>query len=102
MIDEFPILFVAAAMAEGSPVRILEGGEKTALPPVLYLQGEVDVAHPRANLDSFVAAYRKAGGTVDLHLYAGEGEGFILYKPDTPAAADGLQKIIAFLHREFA
>ena len=92
----------AAAMAEGSPVRILEGGEKTALPPVLYVQGEVDVAHPRANLDSFVAAYRKAGGTVDLHLYAGEGEGFILYKPDTPAAADGLQKIIAFLHREFA
>lgn len=91
-----------AAMAEGSPARILERGEKTALPPVLYLQGEVDVAHPRDNLDRFVAAYRKAGGAVDLHLYAGEGEGFILYKPDTPAAADGLQKIIAFLHRQFA
>ena len=88
-------------MAEGSPLRILERGEKTALPPVLYLQGEVDVAHPSANLDSFVAAYRKAGGAVDLHRYEGEGEGFIVYKPDT-AAADGLKNIIAFLHREFA
>ena len=63
------------AMAEGSPARILERGEKTALPPVLYLQGTADVAHPRPNLDRFVAAYRKAGGEIDLQLYDGEGEG---------------------------
>ena len=67
---------------------------------MLYIQGTLDVAHPRPNLDSFVAAYRKAGGRVDLHLYEGEGEGFILHKPDTPAAMDGLDRIIGFLHRE--
>ena len=89
-----------AAMAEGSPVRILERGEKTALPPVLYLQGTADVVHPRPNTDSFVAAYRKAGGRVDLHLYEGEGEGFFLKDADTPNGADALRRIIAFLQRE--
>jgi acetyl esterase/lipase len=90
------------AMSEGSPTRIMERGEKTALPPVLYLQGTVDVAHPRPNLDRFVAAYRKAGGEVDLQLYEGEGEGFFIYRPDTPVAADAVGKIVAFLQRELA
>jgi hypothetical protein len=69
---------------------------------VLYLQGTVDVAHPRPNLDRFVAAYRQAGGRLDLQLYEGEGEGFFIYRPDTPAAADACGKIVAFLHRELA
>ena len=38
-----------AAMAEGNPTLALERGEKVALPPVLYLQGTADVAHPVAN-----------------------------------------------------
>ena len=89
-----------AAMAEGSPVRALERGERTALPPVLYVQGTIDVAHPRPHLDRFVASYREAGGRLDLELYEGEGEGFIVRKPDSPAAKDALCKIIAFVHRE--
>ncbi len=88
-----------AAMAEGSPVRILERGEKTALPPVLYLQGTADVAHPRPNIDSFVAAYRKAGGSVDLHLYDGEGEGFFLKDATSPNGVDALGRIVGFLHQ---
>ena len=91
-----------AAMAEGSPARIMERGEKTALPPVLYLQGTADVAHPQPNLDRFVAAYRKAGGRLDLQLYEGEGEGFFIFRPDTTAAADAYGKIVAFLQRELA
>ena len=87
-----------AAMAEGSPVRILERGEKTALPPVLYLQGTADVVHPRPNTDSFVAAYLKAGGSVALHLYDGEGEGFFLKDADTRNSADALDRIVEFLH----
>ena len=39
---------------------------------VLYVQGTEDVAHPRPHLDRFVAAYRKAGGVVDLELFEGE------------------------------
>jgi acetyl esterase len=60
------------AMAEASPVRILERGETVELPPVLYLQGTHDDAHPRAHLDRFVELYRAAGGEVDLRLWEGE------------------------------
>src|SRR5215471_19777928 len=47
------------AMAEGSPLRILERGEKVETPPAQYVQGTNDVAHPREHLDRFVASYRK-------------------------------------------
>src|SRR4030095_10981868 len=69
-----------AAMDEGAPARALEQGEKVQLPPVLHLQRTEDAAHPRPHLDRFVAAYRKAGGVVDLELFEGEGQGFILRK----------------------
>ena len=53
-------------MADGCPALALERGEQVQLPPVLYVQGTEDLAHPRPHLDRFVAAYRKAGGVVDL------------------------------------
>ncbi|MBI4192349.1 MAG: alpha/beta hydrolase, partial [Betaproteobacteria bacterium] len=90
-----------AAMAEGSPVRALERGEQLELPPVLYLQGTRDAAHPRPDLDRFVASYRKAGGRVELQLYEGEGEGFLTHNPGSrAAAAQALEKIIEFVHAE--
>ena len=89
-----------AAMAEGSPLRVLERNERIELPPVLYLQGARDVSHPRPALDRFVAGYRKAGGRVDLQLYEGEGEGFLKHNPGSPAAVQALDKIIEFVHAE--
>ena len=89
-----------AAMAEGNPVLALERGERVELPPVLYLQGTKDVAHPRAHLDRFVAGYRKAGGHVDLELYEGEGQAFITRNPTSPAAAQATDKIIEFVHKQ--
>jgi acetyl esterase len=86
------------AMAEGSPLRILERGEKVELPPAQYIQGTNDVAHPREHLDRFVAGYRKAGGHVELELFEGMAEGFIIRKPDAPASAQAIEKIIAFVH----
>jgi acetyl esterase len=85
---EITVEDVEAAMEEGCPARALEQGEKVQLPPVLYLQGTEDVAHPRPHLDRFVAAYRKAGGLVDLELFDGEGQGFIMRKagPRPPTA----------------
>jgi acetyl esterase/lipase len=88
------------AMAEGNPVMALERGEAVELPPVLYLQGTRDVAHPRPDLERFVTQYRKAGGRVDLELLDGEAEGFINKKPDSPAARTALAAIIAFVHAE--
>jgi acetyl esterase/lipase len=88
------------AMAEGAPALALERGEKVQLPPVLYLQGTDDQAHPRPHLDRFVAAYRKAGGIVDLELFDGEGQGFIMRKPGSPASNRALEMIVEFVHKQ--
>jgi len=89
-----------AAMDEGSPATALEKGEKVQLPPVLYLQGTEDLAHPRPNLDRFVAAYRRAGGVVDLELFEGEGQGFIMRKAGSPASTRALEMIVEFTHKQ--
>jgi len=88
------------AMAEGSPTRALERGERVQAPPVLYLQGTKDQAHPRPDLDRFVAGYRKAGGKVDLHLFEGEGEAFIKKNPNSANSLAALDRIIEFVHAE--
>jgi acetyl esterase len=89
-----------AAMAEGCPANALEQGEKVQLPPALYLQGTEDLAHPRPHVDRFVAAYRKAGGVVDLELFDGEGQGFIMRKAGSPASNRALEMIIEFVHKQ--
>ncbi|HEX3176936.1 MAG TPA: alpha/beta hydrolase [Methylomirabilota bacterium] len=88
------------AMAEGNPVLALERGEAAELPPVLYVQGTRDVAHPRPDLERFVTLYRKAGGRVELELVDGEAEGFINKQPDSPASQSALRSIIAFVHAQ--
>jgi acetyl esterase/lipase len=89
-----------AAMTEGNPTLALERGEKVQMPPVIYLQGTADVAHPVPNRDRFIASYRKAGGRVELHLFEGMGEAFITNDPTSPAARSAIDKIIEFVHRE--
>jgi acetyl esterase len=90
------------AMAEGSPTMALERGERLEMPPVLYLQGSADYNHPRANLDRFVAGYRKAGGRLDLHIYPGEKQLFIPQHPDSSSSRDALDRIVRFVHQELA
>jgi acetyl esterase/lipase len=87
-------------MTEGNPTLALERGEKVQMPPVLYLQGTADVAHPVPNRERFIANYRKAGGRVELHLFEGMGEAFITNDPTSPAARSAIDKIIDFVHRE--
>lgn len=89
-----------AAMDEGAPASALEKGEQVELPPVLYLQGTDDFAHPRPHLDRFVAAYHKAGGVVDLELFDGEGQGFIMRKVGSPASNRALEMIVEFVHKQ--
>lgn len=88
------------AMAEGNPVLALERGEPVELPPVLYLQGSDDLAHPRPDLDRFVAHYRRAGGEVELEIYEGEGQGFIKSNAGSPNATKALDRIISFVHEK--
>jgi acetyl esterase len=89
-----------AAMDEGSPATALEKGERVQMPPVLYLQGTEDLAHPRPHLDRFVGAYRKAGGVVDLELFDGEGQGFIMRKAGSPASNRAIELIVEFVHKQ--
>lgn len=89
-----------AAMDEGAPASALEKGEQVELPPVLYLQGTGDLAHPRPHLDRFVAADHKAGGVVDLELFDGEGQGFIMRKVGSPASNRALEMIVEFVHKQ--
>ena len=87
-------------MAQANPTRLLERGETALTPPVVYLQGTADLAHPVPNRERFIAQYRKAGGAVDLHLFEGVGEAFITNDPNSQQAKDAVEKIIAFVHRE--
>jgi acetyl esterase/lipase len=86
------------AMAEGNPTLALERGEPVETPPVVYIQGSRDQAHPRPDLDRFVAGYRKIGGQVDLELIEGEAEGYISKKP--AAAERTIARIIEFVHKQ--
>lgn len=80
------------AMSEGSPVQMLERGERGIdLPPVLYIQDSRDIVHPRAQLDRFVELYRKAGGDVDLELSEGAADAFAPRNP-SPALGAGYQR----------
>jgi acetyl esterase len=88
-----------AAMADGSPALALERGESVQLPPVLYLQGAEDIAHPRPHLDRFVSAYRRAGGVIQLELFDGEGQGFIMRKAGSPASNRAIELLIEFVHK---
>ncbi|HKW94650.1 MAG TPA: alpha/beta hydrolase [Methylomirabilota bacterium] len=89
-----------AAMAEGNPTLALERGESVETPPVLYLQGTKDMAHPRPDLDRFVARYRKIGGQLDLELMEGEAEGYISRKPASPAVERTIARIVEFVHKQ--
>ncbi|MGE3540843.1 MAG: alpha/beta hydrolase [Candidatus Tectimicrobiota bacterium] len=88
-----------AAMAEGAPARFLAAGERTELPPVLYLSRPNETSHPRPDLDAFVKQYRLAGGQVDLEIFEGEGEGFLTKTLDTPGSQRAFEQMVEFIHQ---
>ena len=88
-----------AAMADGSPPHILARGEKVALPPALIFQGTADEWVPAAIAGNLAAAWRRAGGSVELGLYEGEGHTFMREKPDAPHSLVAMQRLKAFIHR---
>ena len=87
------------AMAEGAPARILAGGERTALPPVLCLARSYEAGHPRPDLDEFVRQYRKAGGQIDMNFFEGEGKD-LPGDLSSPVGKQALEQISAFVHQK--
>ncbi len=86
-----------AAMADANPQLILERGEAGTLPPVLVIQGTNDANVTPDMADRFAAAYRKAGGMLDLKKFDGEPHAFIGQDPAAPAAVAALDAIAGFV-----
>jgi dipeptidyl aminopeptidase/acylaminoacyl peptidase len=63
--------------------------------PLLVLQGSADNVVPQAQSDSLVAAVHAAGGTVEYHVYDGEGHGWS--RPEV--VEDELERTWSFLRR---
>lgn len=63
--------------------------------PLLVLQGDDDEVVPPAQAQLLVDAVRAAGGTVEHHVYPGEGHGFA----KTATIVDELERTLAFLER---
>jgi len=63
--------------------------------PVLVLQGADDKVVPPAQAQLLVDSMRAAGGTVEQHVYEGEGHGF----SQEPTIIDSFERIDAFLTR---
>ncbi len=86
------------AMAEAAPARQLAAGESMELPPTLCLARSYEEAHPRPDLDEFIAQYRKAGGPIDVHIFEGAGER-ILEDVATPVAQEAIERMTAFIQQ---
>jgi dipeptidyl aminopeptidase/acylaminoacyl peptidase len=86
-----PLPGAAALYRDRSPVN--HAAEITV--PLLVLQGDRDKTVPKAQADAMVEAVRRAGGTVEYHVYEGEGHGWS--KPET--VADELERAERFLTR---
>lgn len=93
-----------ANMAEGSPVLILERGEKVELPPALWIQTPNDNNHdyrdPAGTFDGnepqrFADRYKKAGGPIEL-VYFQAPQRFTSVAPESPAARDAFARIASF------
>ncbi len=89
-----------AAMEDANPQRILERGEKVPLPPTLLLQGTNDDNVTPDMADRFAAAYRKAGGTIELHKFEGQPHAFVGRDPAALAAVKAVETIVAFVRRQ--
>ncbi len=90
------------AQAEGNPQMILDRGERVELPPALLIQGTGDVILPTDMADNFAAAYRKAGGSIELRKFEGQPHTFITKQPGAPASLEAVAVIKAFVRARAA
>ena len=96
-----------ANMSEGSPLAALERGEKVRLAPALWIQPRIDQQHiyqdpgsstPGTDLDKFIAAYRQAGGSIELDYYDAP-QYFTVHDPASAASLDAFDKMIGFFRK---
>ena len=81
-------------------LRPFERGEKADLPPALVLQGTNDDNVTPDMADRFAAAYRKAGGSVELEKFPGQPHTFVSKDPTSAASQKAIETIAAFIHKQ--
>ena len=95
-----------ANMAEGNPLSALERGEKLLTPPAVWFQGRGDVLHDYKDADSdfpgnepqrFLAAYRKAGGEIELHYL--DMDRHAGHAPDLAKTGDMFARMVEWVRR---
>lgn len=85
-------------MQEGNPQRLLSRGLHVSLPPTLILQGTADTNVTPEMQERFATAYRAAGGTVDVEIFANAPHIFALGPGPATDRANQLAK--AFIAAE--
>jgi acetyl esterase len=81
---------------DGNPQYILENREPVTLPPMLVLQGELDDNVLPAVQEKFAAAYRAAGGDIELEVFPGCEHRWIIHPgPQTDRAIEVIKSFIA-------
>ena len=84
------------AIFEGNPQHILERRESVVLPPMLILQGDADDNVLPEVQERFVAAYRSAGGDIDLVIFPGCDHRWVVNPgPQTDRAIEMIKAFIA-------
>lgn len=93
-------------MAEGSPMLMLERGEKVVMPPAIWHQGRGDMMHDYKDDDfkgsdteapRFAANYRKAGGEIELHYFDSDRQPG--HAPDLTKLGDTFEHMLAFVDK---
>jgi acetyl esterase/lipase len=84
------------AMHEASALRVVEAGEAPSLPPLWIAHPELDENVTLEMTERFVAAYRRAGGIVELEVFAGIGHGFANFPgPDADRCIARMREFVA-------
>lgn len=90
------------AMHLANPQLIVERGEATQTPPVLYIQGTDDDNLQPEMPDRFADAYRRAGGEIAVYKFKGQPHTFITKKPEDADSDKAIELIISFIRERSA
>lgn len=85
-------------MARASALRIVAAGEAECLPPIWIAHPELDENVTLAMTERFVAAYRRAGGAVELEVFPNVGHAFANFPGE--AADRCIDRMRAFIARQ--
>jgi acetyl esterase/lipase len=87
------------AMAEGSPLEIVDKEEEIELPPILMLLKANDKNHPLEMQERFIASYRKRRGSIEVHTFEGLPEHRMVPSPSQPETVRCMETIIEFIRK---